>query len=124
MKKMLTTKPRWVFLILAFCCIGLQSYADTEPNNDLATAEDATFGATVSGSLNQSPVGDLDDFYLIVAPSDGDITVSVDIGAGLNVYIHILDKTGAGDIFQYVSTGTSGSVTKNCMAADTFLCMD
>ena len=120
MKKMLTTKPRWVILILAFCCWGLQSYADTEPNNDVATAENATFGATVSGSLNQAPVGDADDYYLIVSPSDGDITVSANIGAGLGVYVYIYDKTGGGGISVYSNTG-SVEVTKNCMAADSFI---
>ncbi len=120
MKKMLTTKPGWVILILAFFCFGLQSYADTEPNNDLATAENAAFGVTVSGSLNQAPVGDLDDYYLIVAPSDGDITVSVDIGAGLAAYIVVYDKLGAGGVQLFASEGNTTSVTKYCMAADTF----
>src|SRR5690606_10077378 len=117
MKKMFTTKPGWVFLILAFLGLSLQTFADNEPNNTLATAENAAFGSPVSGSLNQSPVGDHDDYYLIVAPSDGDITVTADMGAGLNAYIHIYDKSGDGNVQVYAAGGSTVSVTKNCMAA-------
>jgi len=120
MKKMLTTKPRWVLLILAFLGMSLQTYADTEPNNTPATAENAPFGSLVNGTLNQAPVGDLDDYYLIVAPSDGDITVTANIGGGLVVYVHIYDKTGAGNA-QVYSSGATVNITKYCMAADTFL---
>ena len=118
MKNMLTTKPRWVFLILAFLGLGLQTYADTEPNNTLATAENAAFGAKVTGSLNQAPLGDTDDNYLIVAPSDGNITIAADIGSGLNVNLYISDEAGGGAVGNYLTGGNSGSATKNCNATD------
>jgi hypothetical protein len=94
---------------------------DIEPNNSIATAsafiED---GGTVGGRMGYEGVGISDgtDYYGLVLPDDGTITVSGVIDSTLNASIGFFYKNGT---FLSQTAVTTGDIvlSRSCMAQDT-----
>jgi hypothetical protein len=119
MKKMFTTKPGWVMLILAFCLFGLQSFADTEPNDNIASANSLALNTIQNGDLFVNPANDADDYYELTLPANGSVMVSGNFSAGLTGRFYFynsngtqvgLSSTGSGDI----------ELSLNCLGEGTF----
>ncbi len=89
------------------------AWADTEPNNSIATAENATLG-TLTGAMNTG-LGDTEDYYRITLPDDGKVTINSSITSGdYNVQVALYNSDGAS--LGASSVSTAASLTVDCVA--------
>ncbi len=81
------------------------------------------FGDVFTGHLGHSDADigvDNNDWYYLINPSDGDVTLSVDYSESLTGYIYLYEKDGTQIGFSYL-TGEAGTYTASCRAADTLV---
>ncbi|MBC8047267.1 MAG: pre-peptidase C-terminal domain-containing protein, partial [Fimbriimonadaceae bacterium] len=109
-----------LFTLGFILCFSLQTWADTEPDNNVYTGADPMAeNSTVSGTI-ATPVTDLEDWYQFTTTSDGNITIS----------FTCLPLTSYNRIYLYDSDGTTNlgsaegyggaTFTKNGLAAGTY----
>jgi len=94
---------------------------DAEPNNSLAEiqasyVENQEFSGQV-GYFN-NPSADSEDWYYLLSPRDGNITLTATYDDGLSGFIYLYEKDGTQMNFSSISSGTA-SVTAFCYAEDT-----
>ena len=96
---------------------------DAEPNNSLAEiqaayVENQEFSGQV-GYFN-SPSGDSEDWYYLLSPRDGNVTLTATYDDGLSGFIYLYEKDGTQINFSSVA-GETASVTAFCYAEDTLV---
>lgn len=117
MSKMLYRK-KGLQLVLLFllCSISGMTFADVEPNDDLATANPLELGAEVSGDLFVNPANDANDYYAVVLPANGEVTITAAYESGLNGFVYLYRSTGA--LITNVSvSGTTATLTADCVGS-------
>src|SRR5690554_2705929 len=104
MKKMFINPSAWALLIVVFFGINLQIYADTEPNNDIASANPLALNTLQTGDLFVNPANDINDYYVVTLPGNGLVSVTGNFDAGLSGYIYI--HSASGSQLTYSQSGT------------------
>ncbi len=96
---------------------------DPEPNNSIAEIQE-TFneGEIWSGHLGYSHDGIIEniDYYNIVSPHDGNVTLEATFDTGLSGYIYLYEKDGTQIGFVFLA-GQTNSITANCYAGDSLI---
>ncbi|MGB3074502.1 MAG: T9SS type A sorting domain-containing protein, partial [Chitinophagales bacterium] len=94
---------------------------DAEPNNGKSEALDFAVGSTVTGHTNYyyDLVTDVEDWYKIVTPKDGQINLTITSENGQYVYLQLYDNDGTTLL---KSNYTNGTLTHNTdgLAAGTY----
>ena len=109
-----------LFIILIFLLPSLL-FAENEPNNSIETANSMDLNGSVSGTFSASDYSY--DYFKLVVPSDGKLTVSVSADAGLCVGMYLMNETG---FYTLATNGTCGTenysttLTVNNLAAGTY----
>lgn len=99
--------------LLICLMVSSLAWADTEPNNSIATAEAASLG-TLAGTLGTA--SDLSDFYLINLPADGKLTATLTTVAPLQARVLIYNQDGGSSVFGGYVTGGTIVLDRDCMA--------
>jgi hypothetical protein len=100
-------------------------FAETEPNNDSASANPITLNASgAGGSSGTLSTTDLDDWYSVTIPSDGALYAETNSDAALEIDDYMFDMANGHleALASYdISTGTKESTHKNNVKAGTYL---
>ncbi len=94
-----------------------QVWADTEPNNDLSTANALALNANHSGTLG-TPASDSDDWYVITLPNKGSVTATAVYDASLSGFVYFYRSNGSNINFSAGGTG-SKVLTADCIGSQT-----
>lgn len=106
----------WIILFSTTILSGTSAFADTEPNNSLAEANELDLNAVQTGDLFTNPANDTNDWYEISVPENGIITLSGSFGEDLTGYVYIYGGNGA-QLTSSLVQGTSFSISANCVGS-------
>ncbi len=101
--------------MLAFLCLSLQTYADTEPNNDIASANPIVLNTLQTGDLFVNPSNDANDYYAITLPANGLVSVTGNFDSGLSGKIFIYSASGSSLVGSADGSGVK-AISANCIA--------
>jgi hypothetical protein len=117
-------KKNYAYFLLFFIPIFLSPsllFAENEPNNSIETANTMELNGSISGTFSASDYSY--DYFKLVVPSDGKLTISVSADAGLCVGMYLLSETG---LYTIATNGNCGfdtysnTITFNNLAAGTY----
>lgn len=122
-------KRNLLLLTLLLLC-AYQAFADVEPNNTIAAANNLAYNTNVTGKVGLcSATSDFDDYYKCALPTgiksirlrfQGNTTQAATTGS---VYIYIYDKYGSELTYKHINlsnTVTIDSLDYTCFEADSF----
>jgi len=107
-----------------FAAITGLGYAESEPNDNLASANPIPVNGVDRGSLTSAIPSDVMDFYSVSVPSDGFLQVEVTPAAELRIGITLLDTNGVAELATQDATGmgvNTGIVYSNLQAGNYFI---
>jgi uncharacterized protein YfaP (DUF2135 family) len=118
MKKVLYKTKSVQLMLLLLCMVSQSVFADVEPNDAIATATPLALATEVSGTLGIDPVSDANDYYSIVLPDDGTITLTATYDSGLGGFVYFYRPNGAFINFSAIS-GNTVELSVDCIGAGT-----